>query len=103
MIALGGAGERGGHRRQRRRHAGVRRTRSPRRASPPSRRLHELRRLVADANLAFLGDVFALPAWMPAANVFSVGDLLLALGAAIFVHAACGSRLAPRARLRVAR
>jgi hypothetical protein len=57
--------------------------------------------VVDDARLAFLGDVFALPAWMPAANVFSVGDLLLALGAAIAVHAVCGSRLAPRARARV--
>lgn len=54
--------------------------------------------LVENANLAFLGDIFALPSWVPAANVFSVGDLLLALGAFVLLHAICGSRLARRRR-----
>ena len=49
--------------------------------------------LVEHAHLAFLGDVFALPASWPAANVFSVGDLLLAAGAFVLLHAVCGSRL----------
>jgi Family of unknown function (DUF5317) len=31
-------------------------------------------------HLLFLGDVFAVPAWMPLHNVFSVGDLLVAAG-----------------------
>jgi hypothetical protein len=48
--------------------------------------------LVADARLAFLGDVFAIPASWPMSNVFSVGDVLLALGAAIVIHHTCGSR-----------
>lgn len=48
---------------------------------------------VDDARLAFLGDVFALPRWMPLHNVFSVGDVLIAFGAALVVHRACGSRL----------
>jgi hypothetical protein len=52
---------------------------------------------LADARLAFLGDVFAFPAWMPAANVFSVGDVLLVLGAWVLAHRVCGSRL-PGAR-----
>jgi hypothetical protein len=52
--------------------------------------------LVADAHLAFLGDVFAVPAWVPAANVFSVGDLLLLAGAWVLVHRVCGSRLLSR-------
>jgi hypothetical protein len=50
---------------------------------------------LADARLAFLGDVFAIPSWVPFANVFSLGDLLIAIGAAYTVHAVCGSRLVP--------
>jgi hypothetical protein len=48
-----------------------------------------------DPNLLFLGDVFALPASWPFANVFSVGDILIAAGAAYLIHATCGSRLVP--------
>jgi hypothetical protein len=55
---------------------------------------------VADARLAFLGDVFAWPAPLPLANVFSVGDVLIVVGAAIVVHRVCGSRLATRAAQR---
>lgn len=50
---------------------------------------------VPDAHLAFLGDVFATPASWPAANVFSIGDLLLVAGAFVLFHVVCGSRLAP--------
>ncbi len=47
--------------------------------------------------LLFLGDVIAVP-WPPAlANVLSVGDVLIALGAAYLLHRAAGSRL-PGAR-----
>lgn len=45
--------------------------------------------------LWFLGDVFALPSWLPLANVFSVGDVLLALGALVLVPALMGARPAP--------
>jgi purine nucleosidase/pyrimidine-specific ribonucleoside hydrolase len=38
--------------------------------------------------LWFLGDVFAVPAAVPLANVFSIGDVLIALGGAWFVWAA---------------
>lgn len=51
---------------------------------------------VADARLQFLGDVLAIPSWVPAAKVFSVGDVLIAVGAVIVVHAACRRRTAPR-------
>jgi hypothetical protein len=44
---------------------------------------------VADAALGFLGDVLAVPSWVPGAKVFSVGDVLIAVGAAIVVHVAC--------------
>lgn len=35
-----------------------------------------------------LTDIFALPAWVPMANVFSVGDVLIGLGVAIAIVAA---------------
>jgi len=35
-----------------------------------------------DTRLAWFGDLFPEPAWLPAANVFSVGDLLIAAGIA---------------------
>jgi MFS family permease len=51
---------------------------------------------VADAKLQFLGDVFALPAGAPMANVFSIGDILLLVGAFVLLHRVSNSRLAPR-------
>jgi hypothetical protein len=54
-----------------------------------------------DPNLLFLGDVFAIPASWPFANVFSVGDVVIAVGAAFTIHAVCGSRLVPRGWHRV--
>jgi MFS family permease len=50
---------------------------------------------LADPNLAFLGDIFALPPPFPFHNVFSAGDLCIALGAAVVLHRICGSRLIP--------
>lgn len=50
---------------------------------------------VADPRLAFLGDVFYVPASWPLSNVFSVGDVLIALGVAWALHRVSGSRLAP--------
>jgi hypothetical protein len=49
--------------------------------------------LVENAHVAFLGDVFAIPAGWPGANVFSFGDALMVLGAFLVLHAATGSRL----------
>jgi membrane protein implicated in regulation of membrane protease activity len=40
-------------------------------------------------HLGFLGDVLPLPAAFPLANAFSVGDLLLLLGATAFVYRRC--------------
>lgn len=45
---------------------------------------------VPHPHLAFLGDVFALPAGVPLANVFSVGDVLLVVGAWILLERTCG-------------
>jgi hypothetical protein len=42
--------------------------------------------LVGDGTrLSFLGDVFALPAELPLANVFSIGDILIGVGMMLFV------------------
>ena len=53
---------------------------------------------VSDAHVAFLGDVFAVPAGWPGANVFSVGDVLMLVGVFLVVHAAAGSRLVGSSR-----
>jgi hypothetical protein len=42
-----------------------------------------------------LTDVFALPRWLPLANVFSVGDVLIGLGVAIAIAAAMRRTPAP--------
>lgn len=55
---------------------------------------------VEDPNLLFLGDIFSIPdSWPIIDNVFSVGDVLIAIGIVILVHGVCGSRLVPE-RLR---
>ena len=43
--------------------------------------------VVADPALRPLTDIFALPAWLPFANVFSLGDILIGIGIAIAVAA----------------
>ena len=53
---------------------------------------------VPDPHLQFLGDIFAVPASWPVANVYSVGDVLIVSGAFVLLHVACGSRLAGVAR-----
>lgn len=64
--------------------------------------------VLADPVLGFLGDIFAVPAGVPLANVFSVGDVLIVAGAAWVIHAAThrphpSADYAPRhARLAVA-
>ena len=52
--------------------------------------------VVADPALAFLGDVFWVPASWPVSNVFSVGDVLIVLGALLALHCVSGSRIAVR-------
>lgn len=47
-----------------------------------------------DPKLLVLGDRFAIPESWPASNVFSVGDVLIVLGAAVGMHQICRSRLA---------
>lgn len=47
--------------------------------------------LVASPALAPLTDVLAMPTWMPFANVFSLGDVLIGAGVAIVIAAAMRS------------
>jgi hypothetical protein len=57
---------------------------------------------VAHAKLAWLGDVFAVPKEVGVqilANVFSIGDILVVLGATVMLHWICQSRLVPRSLL----
>ncbi len=43
--------------------------------------------LLGDPALRPLTDIFALPSWLPLANVFSIGDVLIAVGIAVVVAA----------------
>ena len=44
--------------------------------------------VVADPALWALTDIFALPAWLPWSNVFSIGDIIIVLGVVIVIVAA---------------
>lgn len=44
--------------------------------------------MTSDTRLPWLGDILPLPAWVPLANVFSLGDILVTIGGAIFVQKA---------------
>lgn len=47
---------------------------------------------LADPRMWFLGDIFAIPAGIPLANVFSVGDVLVLAGVALASIGICGAR-----------
>ncbi len=47
--------------------------------------------ILSHPHLAWLGDNFSVPRTLPLANVFSVGDVLLAVGALLLLHTVCGS------------
>jgi hypothetical protein len=49
-------------------------------------------RLVDGVVLGPLTDIFAMPTWIPLANVFSIGDALIGIGVAIAVVAAMHGR-----------
>jgi len=55
---------------------------------------------VADAspNLAWFVDRWAAPSWVPFGNVFSAGDVLIAIGVVVTIAAAMGGRLPLPAR-----
>jgi Family of unknown function (DUF5317) len=51
---------------------------------------------LADPRLPWLVDRFALPHWMPLANVFSVGDALIVAGAVVLLWRGMGAKLPGR-------
>ena len=54
--------------------------------------------VVTHPRLLFLGDILAVPRAIPFANVYSIGDVCIAIGVAIAIHGLAGSRLVPRRR-----
>jgi len=54
-------------------------------------RLHNTRPMDGSDKLTWLGDVLPQPAWLPRANVVSVGDVILSLGMAAYVFASLKS------------
>jgi hypothetical protein len=57
--------------------------------------------IVANPSLAPLTDIFALPAWLPYANVFSLGDIVIGVGVVVVIARAMRrARLASVAALR---
>ena len=60
-------------------------------------------REVEGARLMWLGDRYALPESWPVSNVFSVGDVLIVLGATLGMHQICRSRIVPKRFLPVVR
>ena len=52
--------------------------------------------LLDHPRLLFLGDIWAIPRAWPLANVFSIGDVIIAIGVFAVIHVACGARGAAR-------
>jgi Family of unknown function (DUF5317) len=53
--------------------------------------------ILADPLLAPLTDIFAMPAWVPLANVFSIGDVLIGAGVVVAIVVAMRSSRAAAA------
>ena len=51
--------------------------------------------VLPNAALAPLTDIFALPAWLPFANIFSIGDVLIGVGVVMVIVAAMRARGGP--------
>ena len=53
--------------------------------------------VVPDPALWPLTDIFAMPAWMPWSNVFSIGDVIIVVGVVIVIAAAMRRHVVPEA------
>jgi hypothetical protein len=47
--------------------------------------------VVPHEKLAFLGDIFATPRWLPGHDVFSIGDVVIVLAFAFLIYKSCAS------------
>jgi hypothetical protein len=47
--------------------------------------VHNSAKMTSDTLLPWLGDVFYLPSWVPFSNVFSIGDVLIAVGICVYI------------------
>ena len=57
---------------------------------PPE--VFENSRALSSPRLAFLGDVFYVPASWPLSNVFSIGDVIIVVGSSYLAHRWCSQR-----------
>lgn len=48
--------------------------------------------LTETTRIPFLTDIFCMPPWMPLANVFSIGDAIIAIGAFLLIQELLGSK-----------
>ena len=62
-------------------------------AGTPIERVHNNSVVASHPHLSWLIDRWGAPDWVPLANVYSVGDVLLALGTIVIVSAAMGAGL----------
>lgn len=47
--------------------------------------VHNSAKMTSETLLSWLGDIFYLPSWVPLSNVFSIGDILIAVGICIYI------------------
>jgi hypothetical protein len=73
------------------------------RAAGMQSRLHNNSIAMTEPNLAWLVDRWAVPNWIPLGNVYSVGDVVLAIGAFVLVLSAMKVSLPRPLRLRLER
>ena len=64
--------------------------------------VHNNSAIAVHPNLPWLIDRWPVPAWIPMGNVYSVGDVLIAVGAVVLVCAGMGVRLRRRRQLATA-
>ena len=47
--------------------------------------VHNSAKMTSDTLLPFLGDIFYMPSWIPLSNVFSIGDIIIAVGICLYI------------------
>ena len=47
--------------------------------------VHNSAKMTTDTLLPWLGDIFYMPSWIPFSNVFSIGDIFIAVGVCVYL------------------